>query len=119
MLDALEKSLGIVTSAAKAAGIDRATHYKWMQKDKKYRDAVNEICDIAVDFAETQLHKKMKDGSDAAIIFYLKTKGKSRGYIERSEFHLDMPPAPPQTVNIHPVVVAGAPPISTDDESDA
>ena len=30
----------------------------------------------------------MKDGNTSATIFYLKTKGKKRGYIERSELDL-------------------------------
>ena len=38
-----------------------------------------------MDFAESQLHQQIKDGSVAATIFYLKTKGKKRGYIEKSE----------------------------------
>ena len=29
MLNALEKSLGVVTTAAKSAGIDRQTHYNY------------------------------------------------------------------------------------------
>lgn len=85
MLEALEKSLGIVTTAAKSVGIDRSTHYKWMDNDPAYKEAVSSISDMALDFAESQLQKRMKDGSDAAIIFYLKTKGKRRGYIERQE----------------------------------
>jgi hypothetical protein len=39
--------------------------------------------------AESQLHKQMKDGSTSATIFYLKTKGRKRGYIERQEFAID------------------------------
>jgi hypothetical protein len=31
------------------------------------------------------LDKGMKDGNMTAIIFYLKTQGKSRGYVERQE----------------------------------
>jgi hypothetical protein len=85
MLEALEKSLGVVTTAAKTVGIDRSTHYEWLKTDQKYRAAVESIADIALDFAESQLHKRMKDGSDASVIFYLKTKGKKRGYIERTE----------------------------------
>ena len=85
MLKALEKSLGVVTTAAKAAKIDRQTHYNWMEKDPNYKAAVESIADIALDFAESQLHENMRRGSDAATIFYLKTKGKRRGYVEKTE----------------------------------
>ena len=85
MLDALEKSLGVVTSAAKTVGVGRTTHYLWMQEDKEYKAAVEELSDVAIDFAESQLHKQIKDGNSTATIFFLKTKGKKRGYIERQE----------------------------------
>ena len=85
MLDALEKSLGVVTAACKAVGIGRTTHYLWMQEDAEYKKAVEEISDVAIDFAESQLHKQIKDGNSTATIFYLKTKGKKRGYVERQE----------------------------------
>lgn len=88
MLKALEKSLGVVTTAAKSAGIDRQTHYNWMEKDPNYKAAVESIADIALDFAESQLHENMRKGSDAATIFYLKTKGKKRGYVEKSELDI-------------------------------
>jgi len=85
MLAALEKTLGVVTTAARSAGIDRKTHYEWLKIDSDYAKAVENIEDIAIDFGESALHKRMNEGSDAAIIFYLKTKAKKRGYIERSE----------------------------------
>ena len=85
MIDALTKSMGVVTTAAKSIGIDRSTHYEWLKEDEHYSQIVNGLADIALDFAETQLFKRMDKGSDASIIFYLKTKGKGRGYIERSE----------------------------------
>jgi hypothetical protein len=85
MIAALEKSLGVVTTASKAADVSRSAHYQWMQEDEEYREAVESVADIALDYAESQLHKRMKEGSDAAVIFYLKTKGKKRGYIERQE----------------------------------
>ena len=31
MLAALEKTLGVVTTAARSAGIDRKTHYEWLK----------------------------------------------------------------------------------------
>ena len=85
MLDALEKSLGVVTSAAKAVGVGRTTHYLWLQEDKEYKAAVDELSDVAIDFAESQLHKQIKEGNSTATIFFLKTKGKKRGYVERQE----------------------------------
>ena len=85
VLDALEKSLGVVTSACKTVGVGRTTHYLWMQEDKEYKAAVDELSDVAIDFAESQLHKQIKDGNSTATIFFLKTKGKKRGYVERQE----------------------------------
>jgi hypothetical protein len=85
MLDALEKSLGVVTSACKTVGVGRTTHYLWVQEDKEYKAAVEELSDVAIDFAESQLHKQIKEGNSTATIFFLKTKGKKRGYVERQE----------------------------------
>jgi len=85
VIEALEQSLGVITSACKKVGIGRTTFYGWMKDDADFADKVRSIEDIALDFAESQLHKQIKDGSTAATIFYLKTKGKKRGYIERTE----------------------------------
>ena len=85
MLDALEKSLGVVTAACKVVGIGRTTHYLWMDTDPEYKAAVESLSDVALDFAESQLHKQIKDGNSTATIFFLKTKGKKRGYVERQE----------------------------------
>ena len=87
MIEALEKSLGIVTTACKSVGIDRGSHYNWMKDDEQYKAEVESIEDIAIDFAESQLHKQIKDGIPTSTIFYLKTKAKKRGYIERTEVH--------------------------------
>ena len=35
MLEALEKTLGVVTSACKIVGIDRTTHYQWLKDDAR------------------------------------------------------------------------------------
>jgi len=88
MVEAMEKSLGIVTTACKMVGISRQTHYNWMTEDTSYRDAINELSDMVVDFAESQLHKLIKDGNVASVLFYLKTKGKHRGYVETTELHV-------------------------------
>jgi len=85
MIIALEQSLGIVTTACKSVGITRDTHYRWIIEDEDYKVAVESIQDITLDFAESQLHKQIKEGEVTSTIFYLKTKGKKRGYVERVE----------------------------------
>jgi len=85
ILEALEQSLGIVTTAIKKVGIGRTTYYGWLKNDLDFKKSVDEISNIALDFAESQLHKQIKEGSTAATIFYLKTKGKKRGYVEKTE----------------------------------
>ena len=85
LVEALEKSLGVVSTACKAAGISRDTHYRWLKEDPEYKAQVEELSEVAIDFAESHLHKLIKDGNPAATIFFLKTKGKNRGYVERQE----------------------------------
>jgi len=85
MLIALEQSLGVVTPACKSVDIARETHYRWLKEDEEYAEAVKQLDDVAIDFAESQLHKQIKSGQTASTIFYLKTKGKKRGYIEKQE----------------------------------
>tara|TARA_R110000796_G_scaffold65562_1_gene151424 strand:- start:1749 stop:2111 length:363 start_codon:yes stop_codon:yes gene_type:complete len=85
MIDALEKAMGVVTTAAKMAGIERTTHYKWMNDDEKYKSLVDDVQNIVLDFAESALYKMVENHNPAATLFLLKTKGKKRGYIERQE----------------------------------
>ena len=87
MLEAMEKTFGIVTTAAKVAGIARTQHYKWIEEDPLYKKAIEDLdCDnTVIDFAESKLHKKINDGDTTALIFFLKTRAKRRGYVERME----------------------------------
>ncbi len=88
MLQALENSLGVVTVACKQTNTPRSTYYKWLKEDEDFAKSVKEVENIALDFAESQLHTQIKDGSTSATIFYLKTKGKKRGYIERQDIDI-------------------------------
>lgn len=89
MLKAMEDALGVVTIACKTVGINRRTHYTWMADDPEYKKAIDDLQEVALDFAESKLHQSIRNGSDTATIFYLKTKGKKRGYIERQEVQHD------------------------------
>jgi poly-gamma-glutamate capsule biosynthesis protein CapA/YwtB (metallophosphatase superfamily) len=85
MLEALKLSLNVVTPACKAVGINRSTHYDWLKSDSDYKAKVEALDDVVLDFAESKLHQSINNGSDTATIFFLKTKGKKRGYIEKQE----------------------------------
>ena len=85
LIEALEKSLGIVTTACKQVGIGRTTFYNYYNDDQEFKSQVDDIANMSLDFAESKLLEQIKDNSTAATIFYLKTKGKKRGYVERQE----------------------------------
>lgn len=85
IIQALEQSLGVVTTACKKVGIGRTQFYQWIKDDPDFKREVEDISNITLDFAESQLHKQIREGSTSATIFYLKTKGKKRGYVERQE----------------------------------
>jgi len=103
LLAALEKSLGVVTTACRAAGVNRDTHYRWLKEDPEYAEQVASLADMALDFGESQLHKLMRDGNPAAVIFFLKTKGKSRGYVEGSELKVYTPDTAPSWLDGSPI----------------
>lgn len=85
MIQAMEKSLGIVTTACRSVGVSRDTHYRWLREDSEYRQAIDSIESMALDLAESKLHQEILNGNTACIIFFLKTKGKKRGYVEKQE----------------------------------
>lgn len=85
VMEALEQSLGVVTTACRKAGINRDTFYQWLKNDPEFKAAYEDLANVALDFAESKLHQRIAEGSDACTIFYLKTKGKHRGYVERTE----------------------------------
>lgn len=85
ILEALEKSFGIVTTACKVVGVGRTQFYQWLKDDAEFKEQVDDLQNVTLDMAESQLHKQILDGNTTATIFYLKTKGKKRGFIERQE----------------------------------
>lgn len=84
-IEAMRKCLGVVTQACKLSGIDRSTYYEWYKDDIEFKKQCDDCSEIALDFAESKLHKQIEDNIPTSTIFFLKTKGKHRGYIEKSE----------------------------------
>jgi hypothetical protein len=81
---AIVKAFGNLSAASKSLGVDRVSLYKWIEQDG-LEQAVIEGRNSRLDFVEGKLDQKIDSGDTTAIIFFLKTQGKSRGYVERQE----------------------------------
>lgn len=84
-LEALKSTMGNITAACSAAGVNRQHFYTWRDNDPDFEQEVKNISESAIDMGETALMKQIQDGNTACIIFFLKTRGKERGYVERME----------------------------------
>lgn len=84
-LGALNASCGIIADACAAVNVGRTTFYRWYNSDKDFKEQVDIITETQVDYVESKLLQKITAGDTTAIIFYLKTKGKARGYTEKAK----------------------------------
>jgi hypothetical protein len=86
-IETFKKTFGNVSQTCKVLDMDRSTYYKWLKEDEDFKIEVESVepKELFLDFTESKLVEKINTGDTTAIIFTLKTKGKSRGYIERKE----------------------------------
>jgi len=85
VIEAIEKSRGLLTHAADVLGCNRVTIYEYAKKYPEVQAAIDSARDRMTDVAEGKLFQKISEGDNTALIFYLKTQGKKRGYVERQE----------------------------------
>lgn len=87
-----------IARTCKAIGISRAGYYHWLSNDDKFKTIMEDFAQADLDQAEESLRllrqgivKRDENGKaigwimepiPSAIFFFLKTKGKERGYIE-------------------------------------
>ena len=69
--------------AAAAIGCERTTIWRRLKTSKVVADAHVEIQEVNLDRAEGKLTEAINAGNLTAVIFYLKTKGRDRGFSER------------------------------------
>lgn len=79
---------GNISVACTNAGISRRAYYSYMKNDSLFNELVEEIQEGLIDRAECKLHEKIESGDVTSLIFFLKTKGKNRGYVEKTETQL-------------------------------
>ena len=82
IIEALREMGGFVTKAADMLGCNYRTLENYFHKYPEILEARKEIDNGYLDLAEFELLKLVKDGDKDALKFYLKCKGKGRGYIE-------------------------------------
>jgi tRNA(Leu) C34 or U34 (ribose-2'-O)-methylase TrmL len=85
LLKHLEQNMGNITLACHFAKCNRSTYYRFYKNDIDFKKSVDDIQEAAIDICEAEMWKLIKEGNVPTILFYLKTKGKKRGYVERQE----------------------------------
>jgi Bacterial regulatory protein, Fis family len=99
--EALRRTLGVRSAAANALGCVPATITKYLKQYPDLADVQREAEASAIDLAESKLYKLIQSGNLTAIMFFLRTKGRGRGYNERYEISgpdgKDIAPPPPPT----------------------
>lgn len=87
-LDALKLTAGNITQACEKANIGRRTIYKWKDEDEAFLKGIEDVKETLLDLTESKLMECINEKNITAIIFYLKTQAKHRGYIEKVQNEL-------------------------------
>ena len=74
-----------ITATCTALGISRKTFYEWKEKKKKLAEGLEAAEESIIDFAESKLVEHINNDDVQGLIFFLRTKGKKRGYVEKTE----------------------------------
>lgn len=83
--NAIKNSNGLYTTIASKLGCEWHTAKTYVEMYPETLEAYNNENEKILDLAESKLVENINDNDNTAIIFYLKTKGRKRGYIERQE----------------------------------
>lgn len=79
-MELLEKTLGNITSTLDKSKIERHEFDGWME-EFIFRSRYEQVQEKTIDYVENKLLQQINEGNLTAITFFLKTKGKNRGYV--------------------------------------
>jgi hypothetical protein len=85
---ALVEHLGNISLACESCEVSRDFYYKYYDRDEDFRQHAEKCRERRLDFAEHKLDRLVEQENPTAILFLLKTIGKSRGYSEKQEIDL-------------------------------
>lgn len=92
-VQAAKQTCGVITEACDmvvidGAPIDRSTITRWRREDAEFDGEIEGCSEIGLDMAESKLNEMIQAGDIRAIIFYLKCKGKRRGWVEHEPAYI-------------------------------
>ena len=91
-IEAYANSRFNISEACRSIGIGRSTFYKW-GKGERFRRELDDAIQGKIDMVEAALVRNIQAGDTTSIIFFLKTIGKTRGYIEGEKTRVGEVPA--------------------------
>lgn len=81
-----------ISATCEKVGMSRRNFYYWKENNEKFREAIEDAEESNIDMAESKLKQAILNNDMTAIIFFLKTKGKKRGYVEQIEQKVEVNP---------------------------
>ena len=82
---ALREAMGNRAAVARRFGVTRQAVDAIVKRTPSLQATMNDIEEGMLDNAESSLYREVIDGNFQAVKWYLATKGKARGYVERQE----------------------------------
>ena len=107
IIELFRSKMGNKTKIAEALNVSRYSLYEWIKKDPTLKQEIEQQEEANIDYVESKLFEKIQGveilktnangepvyyslpPSDTAIIFFLKTRAKNRGYVERTENQIE------------------------------
>lgn len=83
----LRRRLGNVSATAAELGVTRMTLYRFIERHN-LMPIIEEMRESMIDLAESALIKAVSEGHGWAVCFTLRTLGRRRGYVERTEHEI-------------------------------
>ena len=81
------KNAGNISKLCEKVQITRKTFYEWLNTDEDFRQQIDAENEALLDYTESKHFENIMAGKETSIIFTLKTKGKSRGWVEQQHVH--------------------------------
>lgn len=84
IIEAVKKHKGFLSLVANHLNCSLQTIHNYRNRYPEIAQAINEERERFLDFAENKLLEHIQNGDITALIFFLKTQGRHRGYSEKA-----------------------------------